>query len=416
MLKLNSRASATEMFSRLLNSIGLERKRGLSDYDGVAALFGAAPTSSGVAVSASAAMECVPFASGVRLISESLASLPVHVYQAVEGGGKERVADHPLHRLLDDAPSDLESSFAFKSEMQADCLYRNDAFAFINRVEGKVFELIRLPAASISVDTDGDTLEPRYTYTKPNGTQVRYPREQILHIRGLGRMSPVQMAREAIGLTLTLERHAARLFGSGARPSGVLKAKKQLSVPTIERLRASFEAQHQGVANSGKTIFLEKDMDFESTMLNSVDTQFLEMRKFQIEEIARALRIPPHMLYEMGRATWSNSEEMGADFIAYSLLSWIKRWEGEIRLKLLTPEERKTTTIEFNIDGFTRADLAARYNALTQACGGPWATVDEARAFDNRPPIAGGDKLRPAPGATSFEQDPATKNWRPVAA
>lgn len=407
------------MFSRLLSAVGLERKSAtatLADYAGLAAIFGASPTSSGMPVSPQAAMRCVPFSSGVRLISESLASLPVHVYEAVDGGGKQRKADHPLHTLLDDAPSDLESAFAFKSEMQADCLYHNDAFALINRVDGRIIELIRLSASAMTWRCDDVTLEPTYLYTKPNGQQIAYRRDQILHLRGLGKLSPVEMAREAIGLTLTLEKHAARMFGAGARPSGILKTKQKLSPPALARLRESFESQHQGAGNSGKTLLLEEDMDFEATMLNSVDAQFLEMRKFQIEEVARALRIPPHMLYELGRATWSNSEEMGADFVAYSLLSWIKRWEGEIRLKLLTAEERKTITIEFNIDGFTRADLAARSAALTQACGGPWATVNEARALDNRPPIDGGDELRPAPGATSVDPVSTTKQLRSVAA
>lgn len=387
------------MFKRLKNILGWESKSSLIDYESMAQIFGVSATVSGASVTAATADQCQPFNRGKRLISESVASLPIHVYRKIEGGGKERVADHPLHALLDDAPSDLESAFVFKSEIQSQCILHNSGFAYINRVNGEIAELIRLPSAAMTVKFDPVTMAPSYTYAHPDGSQVSYSASDIFHLRGLGEHSIVHLAREAIGLSITLERHAARLFGSGARPSGILKTAQTLGPTTVERLRASFEAQH-GNGQSGKTLILEQGFDFSPTQFNSVDTQFLEMRKFQIEEIARALGVPPHMIFELGRATWGNSEEMGQDFVTYCLMSWIKRWEGEIRLKLLTAEERKEYTIEFNVDAFARADLAARFEAFSKACGGPWMTADEVRALDNRSGIEGGDQLRPAANAT----------------
>jgi HK97 family phage portal protein len=405
------------MFDRIKTIFGYEAKSvtaTLKDYEQLAAIFGLSSTQSGAAVTPHTAMRCPPFASGVRLIAESIASLPIHAYTVQDDGSKERDGNNSVHELLDDAPSELESAYQFKSEMQADCILHNDAYAYINRVNGKIAELIRMPSASVTVDVNNVTMVPTYTYTRLDGSQIKYDASEVFHLRGLGCHSVVHLAREAIGLSITLEKHAARLFGSGARPSGILKTAQTLGPTTIDRLRASFEAQH-GNGNSGKTLILEQGFDFTATQFNSVDTQFLEMRKFQIEEIARALRIPPHMVYELGRATWGNSEEMGQDFKTYSLMSWIKRWEGEIRLKLLTAEERKTMTIEFNADAFARADLAARFNAFYQACGGPWMSPDEVRALDNRSSIAGGDELRPAANATGVTAPVPKDKPKPVA-
>ncbi|MGD9836297.1 MAG: phage portal protein [Afipia sp.] len=402
------------MLERIKSIFGLEAKNAtatLKDYEQLAAIFGITSTISGAAVTPTTAMRCQPFGSGARLIAESIASLPVHVYDKLADGSKQRDADNIIHELLDDTPSEIESAFSFKSEMQLDCILHNDAFAYINRVNEKVRELVRLPSAAVTVDINPITMVPVYTYTRATGEQVKYSANEIFHLKGLGSHSPVYLAREAIGLALTLEKHAARLFGSGARPSGILKTTQVLGPGTIERLRNSFEAQH-GNGQSGKTLILEQGFEFEPTQFNSVDAQFLEMRKHQIEEIARALRIPPHMIYEMGRATWSNSEQQGEDFKTYSLMGWIKRWEGEIRLKLLTAEERKTKTIEFNVDAFVRADLAARFEAFAKACGGPWMAPDEVRALDNRAPIEGGETLRPAANATGVT-DPAKVEPKP---
>lgn len=390
------------MFERIKSIFGLEAKNAtatLKDYEQLAAIFGITTTISGAAVTPVTAMRCQPFGSGARLISESIASLPVHVYDKNADGSKQRDANNIIHELLDDTPSEIESAFSFKSEMQLDCILHNDAYAYINRVNGQIREMVRLPSLAVTVDVNPVTMVPVYTYARANGEPVKYAADEIFHLKGLGCHSSVYLAREAIGLALTLEKHAARLFGSGARPSGILKTTQVLGPGTIERLRNSFEAQH-GNGQSGKTLILEQGFDFTATQFNSVDTQFLEMRKFQIEEIARALRIPPHMIFEMGRATWSNSEQMGEDFRTYSLMGWIKRWEGEIRLKLLTAEERKLKTVEFNVDGFVRADLAARFEAFAKACGGPWMAPDEVRALDNRSPIEGGEALRPAANAT----------------
>ena len=200
--------------------------------------------------------------------------------------------------------------------------------------------------------------------------------------------------KEAIGLTLAMEEHGARLFSSGARPGGVFKYGKTLGPEALKRLRESFSASHAGSVNAGRTLILEDGMDFEPLQFTSVDLQFLEMRRHQVAEIARGFRIPLHLLQELERATHNNAESMGQQFLSLTLLPWLKCWEGAIRRALLTPEERQEYYAEFLTDDLARADLAARFDAYAKAVTNGLLSPNEVRAAENRAPYAGGDQFR----------------------
>jgi len=161
----------------------------------------------------------------------------------------------------------------------------------------------------------------------------------------------------------------------------------------VERIRSQWQASHTGGAAGGTAIF-DSDTEFAPLTFSSVDLQFLELRKFQIEEVSRVFRVPPHLLSELGRATWSNTVDMNQSFLDYCLVGWLEQWTGALERALLTPEQRATSFIEFDTAALTRANLTARTESYSKAVGGPWMLANEARALENRPPIDGGDAVQ----------------------
>lgn len=388
------------MIDSLKMLLGLERKATLATPSPeLIALFGAAPSASGVAVTPETAMRCPAVFACVKVISESVAQLPLMLYVRTEDGGKKRAADHPLYELLHDQPNDWSSSFDFRLIMQTALCLHGNAFAYIGRVGGKIAELIPIPSPSVVVRVDGATLEPRYLVKADDGTQRDYDRTEIFHLRTLGTspyvgMSPIAQMREAIGLGMAMEEHAARIFSAGARPGGVFKYGKTLGPEALKRLRDSFSAAHAGGLNSGRTLILEDGMDFEALQFTSVDLQFLEMRRHQVAEVARCFRIPLHMLQDLERTTHANAQSMGQQFLSLTLLPWLKLWEGAIRRSLLTPEERRDYHAEFLADDLARADLGERFDAYSKAVTNGLLSPNEIRAAENRAPYAGGDQFR----------------------
>jgi len=304
-----------------------------------------------------------------------------------------------LHEILHDQANGWTSAFDFRLFMQTALCLHGNSYAFINRAGDKITELIPIPSPSVTVEIDKITMEPSYKVAADDGSHRVYDRFEILHLKTLGTaphvgLSPIMQMREAIGLALAQEQHASRIFGSGARPSGIFKYGKALGADALERLTKSFNAAHAGGANSGKTLILEDGMDFVALQFNSVDLQFLEMRRHQVAEIARVFRIPLHMLQELERATHNNAESMGQQFLALTLLPWLKMWEGAIRRALLTKDERQNYYAEFLTDDLARADLSARFEAYAKAVTNGLLSPNEIRAAENRPPYVGGDQFR----------------------
>ncbi len=333
-------------------------------------------------------MECAPVHCAVQSISEAIGQLPVHVYKRGADDARERNTDHPASALLHDAANEWTPAAKLREEITRDALlYPHGGFAHIVRVDGKPFELIRIDPEASPVSVTHEDSEPVY---KIGNKEI--DRQNILHIPSpsLNGRGLVHEGREAIGLSITLERHAARLFGNGARPGGVLSLRGTVTPDAITKAKASWQAAHGG-SNSGGTAVIPSDASWQSLTFTSVDSQFLELRKFAINEIARLFRVPSHMLFELERAAFRNTEQMGNEFLTYSLMSWIKRWEGEIKLKLFTPEERATYFAEFLTDDLARADLAARMEALGKAIAARILNPNEARAMNNMPPYTGGE-------------------------
>lgn len=378
--------------SRLQKFFGLETKGALATPESwLLDLFGTPPASSGIVVTPRTAMTCAPVRRAVQLISESIGQLPVHVYGRGDDSAKERAPDHLAYALLHDQANDWTPASKFREDITRDALlYPNGGFAEIIRVDGdKPFELIRL-------NPEIDPVIVKYVDSEPfyHVGDREILRQNILHIPSpsLNGCGLVHDAREAIGLALVMERHAARLFGNGARPSGLLSLKGVVSPDALTKAKAAWQAAHGG-NNSGGTAVVPAEAEWQALTLTSVDAQFMEMRRFAINEIARVFGVPPHMLFEMERVLKSSAEQMGQEFVTYSLMSWIKRWEGEIRLKLFSPDDRKTYVAEFLTDDFARADLASRMESYGKAIAARILNPNEARAAENRPPYAGGEKF-----------------------
>lgn len=360
-------------------------------------------TAAGIAVGADNFMRCTPARVAVEVRAEALAMLTPHLNRRLAGGGRERVNDHPVASLLTDLASPWQTASAWRLMMQTALDTHGNAFAFVNRDgAGRPVEIIQLDSRAVSVEVDPATQEPRYFVSAADGSRREYDRRDILHVHLMGTRpylgnSPVQDGREAIGLALVLEQHAAGLFGRGARPSGVFKYAKSLGSETLAKLRASFDSTHSGGANAGRPMILEDGMTWEQTQLSSVDAQFLELRKFQVAEVSRLWRVPLHLLNDLERTTHNNAEHMGQQFLSFCLLPLLRLWEDALSMTLLSPDERKEYYVEFLTDEIARADLGARFTAYSQAINAGIYNPNEIRAFENRGPYSGGETyMRPS--------------------
>lgn len=356
-------------------------------------IFGAQPVSSGVSVSVRSALRVAPVACAVQTISAAVGQLSVPVYAVEADNSKQLDTKHPVHKLLNDAANPWTPASELREALTADALcFDHGGVAFINRVNGKPVELLRLDPNLVTVETDAATGEPRYFVSETQGRKRPIAGENVLHIRPPNGIAPLTQAREAIGLCMVLERHAARLFANGARPGGILSFKSPLTPEGLQKAKAAWVAAHGG-DRSGGTAVMDGDAAFTALTLSSVDAQFLELRKFQIEELCRCFRVPPHLLFELGRATWNNGKNQGRAFVDYSLARWIKAWQGEIRLKLFSPEGRDLYCAEFDTDDLSLPDLAERAAAYTHMIAARVLNPNEARELERRAPYAGGDKF-----------------------
>ena len=339
-------------------------------------------------VGASDAITVPAVQSAVRVISEATASLSIGVVTIAADGTESAAPDHPVAKLLADQPNNWSSTFDLVRDLVAAANVEDKGgIAWVNRVGGEVREIVRYEAAHTTVDYSADgRQEPSYRVNN-----VPVTASDIIHLRSPFGRSPLSLALDAIGVAKTMERHASKLFANGARPGGVLETPKALGDEGVKKMLAGWRKAHDGEANAGKTAVLWDGTTFRPLTFSSVDAQFLEMRKFQLIEIARAFRVPPSMLFELDRATWSNSEQMGREFLTYCLEPWLKALEGSMRRALFSPEERPTHAIRFDRDDLTRADLTARATAINSLVASRVLNPNEGREWIDKPPYVGGE-------------------------
>ena len=347
-------------------------------------LFGG--TTSGKAVNERTAMQTSAVYACVRILAESVAGLPLHVYERTANGSKSTKPSHPLYRLLHDEPNREMTSFVFRETLMSHLLLWGNAYAQIIR-DGRGFPIALYPLLPDRMAVDRrESGELVYTYQSDKG-QVKLRRENILHIPGLGfdgliGYSPIAMAKNAVGLALATEDYGATFFANGANPGGVLEHPGVIKPEQADRLRESWQSQFGG-ANAHKVAVLEEGLKFHQMSIPPEQAQFLETRKFQINEIARIFRVPPHMVGDLEKSSFSNIEQQSLEFVKYTLDPWVVRWEQSLQQALILPSEKATIFIKFNLDGLLRGDYQSRMQGYSTGIQNGFMSVNDVRSLED---------------------------------
>ncbi len=350
-------------------------------------------SSSGKVVTERSAMQMTAVYACVRILSEAIAGLPLHMYRYKEDGGKEKAIDHPLYQLLHDEPNPEMSSFVFRETLMTHLLLWGNAYAqIIRNGKGEIVALYPLMPNKMTVSRDEDG-QLYYTYQKSQdelpkdgGYTVTLHPSDVLHIPGLGfdglvGYSPIAMAKNAIGLAIATEEYGSKFFANGAAPSGVLEHPGTIKDPS--RVRESWQQTFGGSANSNKIAVLEEGMKYTPISISPEQAQFLETRKFQINEIARIFRVPPHMVGDLEKSSFSNIEQQSLEFVKYTLDPWVIRWEQSIHRTLLTADEKKVYFVKFNVEGLLRGDYQSRMSGYATARQNGWMSANDIRELEN---------------------------------
>jgi HK97 family phage portal protein len=355
-------------------------------------LFNDSANATGVSVDENSAMRLSAVFGAVRVISETIASLPVGVKKSVDGV-VEDASSHPIHNLLNH-PNKMMTGFTFYETCQAHLVLHGNAYIGIRRNEaGLPVELLPVHPNRVNVKV----YKGEKFYIIDDGKE-KFDDTEMIHVVGLGfdgvvGKSVIQSASESIGLGLAADRFGGSFFGNGANVSAVLTHPGRLSDEAYKRLIASWHARNAGLDNAHKTAILEEGMSLEKMSISPQESQFLQTRKFTVEDIARFFRIPLAYLGSLeNSSTRANIEEQGIQFQRNTILPWVKRWEAELNNKLFTKSDRGNYYVRFNMDALLRGDLSSRYNSYAVARNWGWLSANDIRAFENMAPIDGGDK------------------------
>ena len=380
--------SIRNFFSRALSiSGGSLRDPRLNEIFGSSSVADA-----GVSVTPWTALNYSAVFAAVRIISEAVSSLPLHLYERLPNGGKRRASGTPLYSLVHDAPNDEMGSLQWREASMAHLLLWGNSYSEIVRdLEGNAVELWPLDPSQVKPTR---TANGELFYDV--GGKVALPRENVLHVSGLSfdgisGISPIAQARQSIGLALAIEQFGAGFFGRGARPGGILTFPGQLSSEARANLRRSFEDLHSGSGNSHRVALLEQGLKWESIGVPPDDSQFLQSREFQVIEICRWFNLPPHKLKELAKMNYNSLEQMNVEFLTDTLRPWLVRWEQELNRKLLRKQDRERLLFEHAVEGILRGDLQSRYTSYSIARNWGWLSVNEIREKETLNPVEGGD-------------------------
>ena len=361
-------------------------------------------STAGKRVNERSAMQMTAVYSCVRILSESVASLPLHLYRYTKNGGKEKAVNHPLYFLLHDEPNPEMTSYVFRETLMTHLLLWGNAYAqIIRNGKGEVIALYPLMPDRMTVDRN-EKGELYYEYQLSSDdakinkeSTVKLKREDVLHVPGLGfdglvGYSPIAMAKNAIGLAIAAEEYGSKFYANGAAPSGVLEHPGTLKDPS--KVRESWTQTFGGSANANKVAVLEEGMKYTPISIAPNEAQFLETRKFQINEIARIFRVPPHMVGDLEKSSFSNIEQQSLEYVQYTLAPWIARFEQSMVRALLSVSEKKDFFIKFNVDGLLRGDYQSRMSGYATARQNGWMSANDIRELENLdriPAEQGGD-------------------------
>ena len=358
-------------------------------------IFGTAD--SGEQVNERTAMQIATVYACVRLLAETVAALPLHLYRYSDHDGKERATNHPLYKILYRQTNPEMTAFSFREAMMTHLLLWGNAYAQIVR-DGKnsILGLYPLLPENVEIDRkdNGELYYIYHAYTDEvpgkNGEDIYFDRDEILHIPGLGfnglvGFSPIAMMKNALGTNIAVEKYGSSFFKNGAQPSGVLEHPGVLKDP--EKIRRNWSAVYGGANNAHKVAVLEEDMHYKPISLPPEDSQFLSTREFGVEEICRIFRVPPHMVQDLKRATFSNIEHQSLDFVMHTLMPWLVRFEQAIIKDVLVEEEKDEYFPKFNVDGLLRGDYQSRMNGYATGFANGFLSPNDIRRLENMDPI-----------------------------
>lgn len=366
-------------------------KRHIGPADDWATVLQAAESSTGLRVTPDAALRCAAVLSCVRVLSETVAGLPFITYRRT-AAGRERDPNLAIFKILSSRPNRYQTAFEFREMLMAHCLLRGNGYAqkvFDGR--GNLVELVPLNPTRVepTLQSSGEVV---YRVKTLDFRTIELAADQIFHLKGLATdgiigISPIAYARESVGLAIATEEFGARLFKNDAKPGGILEHPGKLSDEAHNRLKNSWQSAHAGLQNAHKVAILEEGMKWTRIGVSSSDSQFIESRKFQIEEIARIFRVPPHLIGHLDHATFSNIEHQALDFVQHTILPWLRRWEQAISSRLMSEEENQTHYCEFLVDGLLRGDIQSRYSAYAVGRQWGWLSADDVRRLENMEPL-----------------------------
>jgi HK97 family phage portal protein len=357
--------------------------------------FGAT-SETGIYVSPETAMRCSAVFACIGLLAESIAQLPMKVYQGY-GSERREVREHWLHQLLYYTPSPWQTSFGWRETAMLHLCLRGNFYAYkVRDGTGRVLELLPLHPDAVSV-RQLDNWDLEFLVTLKGGRQIRCTQKDVFHVAyrsidGITGVSPISYQRETIGLTLAAQKHGAKTFSNGAKPGGVLTHPAKLSDEAAKRLRESWEVTYGG-DNAGKTAILEEGMTFSVLSMTNSDAQYLETRRFQVEDIARIFGIPLFMIQSTEKTTsWgSGIEQMSMGYVRYTLLPWVRRWEQAIQRDLIAEVKEPSIEVRFNIEGLQRSDIRSRFQSYQVGINMGVYSPNEVRELEDMNPREGGD-------------------------
>lgn len=361
-------------------------------------------SAAGKSVNERSAMQMTAVYACVRILSESIAGLPLHMYRYEENGSKTKAVEHPLYHLLHDEPNPEMTSFIFRETLMSHLLLWGNAYAqIIRNGKGDIIALYPLMPNRMKVerDTKGQLYYEYQTMKEDaptmKGAVYQLDPSEVLHVPGLGfdglvGYSPIAMAKNAIGLAIAAEEYGSKFYANGAAPSGVLEHPNVLKDPA--KVRDSWNAAFGGSSNSHRLAVLEEGMKYTPISISPNEAQFLETRKFQINEIARIFRVPPHMVGDLEKSSFSNIEQQSLEFVKYTLNPWVCRWEQALQRALLDDDEKGKYFFRFNVEGLLRGDYQSRMNGYATARQNGWMSANDIRELENLdriPAELGGD-------------------------
>lgn len=345
-------------------------------------------------ITAESAMRVGAFYAGVRLIAETMGMLPAFVYRRLDGNAKQKDTGHPLHDLIHVAPNDQQDALQWKEMMTAHAIMWGNGYSYI-QTGGRGFVDQLIPMDPSRVEPEKIEGELRYIVADGMGKKESYPADQIFHLKGFGYgikgISLLTAMREALGLALAQEEHGARYFQNAAIASGVYEHPGAMSADAQERFKTSLKREHVGISKAHKMMVLEEGMKWHQISISNEDSQFLQSREFQVGEIARWLRLPPHILGDLRRATFSNIQEQDLEFVKYAILPWAKRWESAMHRQLIMAQRKYF--VEFILDALLRADFKTRMEGYQIAVNNGIMSRNEVRELENRNSYLGGDEF-----------------------